>query len=132
MRRPGIFVRPRILRRRRIPKINLFLPFLPSSAQFLDLNWACVQWCNVASPGGMCITSLFYRLSSPSLSLTFLTHVYRYYAAALPSILNVFTAQSYLILNCIIGGQSLAAVSNKLNDTLGIVIIALITFAVGF
>ena len=80
----------------------------------------------------MCITSLFYRLPSPSLSLTFLTHVYRYYAAALPSILNVFTAQSYLILNCIIGGQSLAAVSNKLNDTLGIVIIALITFAVGF
>ena len=44
----------------------------------------------------------------------------------------MFTAQSYLILNCIIGGQALAAVSNKLNDTLGIVIIALISFAVGF
>ena len=58
--------------------------------------------------------------------------MYRYYAAALPSILNVFSAQSYLILNCIIGGQALAAVSNKLNDTLGIVIIALISFVVGF
>ena len=50
----------------------------------------------------------------------------------LPSILNVFSMQSFLILNCIIGGQALAAVSNKLNDTLGIVIIALISFAVSF
>ena len=37
-----------------------------------------------------------------------------------------------MILNGIIGGQALAAVSDKLNDTLGIVIIALISFAVGF
>jgi hypothetical protein len=44
----------------------------------------------------------------------------------------VFSAQSYLILNGIIGGQALAAVSDKVNDTLGIVIIALISFAVGF
>ena len=58
--------------------------------------------------------------------------MYRYYAAALPSILNVFTQQSYMILNGIIGGQALAAVSDKLNDTLGIVIIALISFGVGF
>jgi purine-cytosine permease-like protein len=57
-------------------------------------------------------------------------YIYRYYAAALPSILNVFSAQSYLVLNSIIGGQAIAAVSNKLDDTLGIVIIALISFAV--
>jgi hypothetical protein len=44
----------------------------------------------------------------------------------------VFTAQSYLILTGIIGGQALAAVSDKLDDTLGIVIIALVSFAVGF
>ena len=44
----------------------------------------------------------------------------------------MFSAQSYLILNGIIGGQALAAVSDKLNDTLGIVIIGLISFAVGF
>ena len=56
--------------------------------------------------------------------------MYRYYAAALPSTLNVFTAQSFLVLNCIIGGQALAAVSNKLDDTLGIVIIGLISLAV--
>jgi hypothetical protein len=42
----------------------------------------------------------------------------------------VFSAQSYLVLNSIIGGQAIAAVSNKLDDTLGIVIIALISFAV--
>jgi Permease for cytosine/purines, uracil, thiamine, allantoin len=32
---------------------------LPSSAQFLDLNWECVQWSNVASPGGMCAKHFF-------------------------------------------------------------------------
>ena len=60
------------------------------------------------------------------------TYIYRYYAAAIPSILNVFSSQSFLILNSIIGGQALAAVSNKLNDTLGIVIIGLISFTVRF
>ena len=60
------------------------------------------------------------------------THIYRYYAAALPSILNVFSLQCFLILNSIIGGQALAAVSDKLNDTLGVVIIGLISFVVGF
>ena len=61
-----------------------------------------------------------------------LIYIYRYYAAALPSLLNVLSAQCYLILNCIIGGQALAAVSNNLDDTLGIVIIGLISFVVGF
>lgn len=56
----------------------------------------------------------------------------RYYAAAIPSALNVFSSQSFLILNCIVGGQALAAVSHKLDDTLGIVIIGLISFAVSF
>ena len=61
-----------------------------------------------------------------------ITDIYRYYAASLPSILNVFSSQSFLILNAIIGGQALAAVSNKLDDTLGIVIIGLVSFIVGF
>ena len=43
----------------------------------------------------------------------------------------MLTSQSYLILDTIIGGQALAGVSNKLNDTLGIVIIGLISFVVG-
>ena len=56
--------------------------------------------------------------------------MYRYYAAALPCFLNVCTSQSFLILNAIVGGQAIAAVSDKLSDTLGIVIIGLISFAV--
>ncbi|EDR12120.1 cytosine-purine permease [Laccaria bicolor S238N-H82] len=46
-----------------------------------------------------------------------------YYGSIIPSLLNVISMQGYLILNCIIGGQSLAAVSHHLNDTLGIVIV---------
>ena len=76
------------------------------------------------------IPSFFFFCILASVSKSLI--LYRYYAAALPSILNVFSAQSYLILNSIIGGQALAAVSNKLNDTLGIVIIASISFVVGF
>lgn len=48
----------------------------------------------------------------------------------LPAALNVFSLQGFLILNCIIGGQTLASVSDHLNDTLGIVIIGLISLAV--
>jgi hypothetical protein len=38
--------------------------------------------------------------------------------------------QGFLILNCIIGGQTLASLSSRLNDTLGIVIIGIITLVV--
>lgn len=38
--------------------------------------------------------------------------------------------QGFLVLNCIIGGQTLASVSPHLNDTLGIVIISVIALAV--
>jgi len=38
--------------------------------------------------------------------------------------------QGFLILNCIIGGQTLASVSSHLDDTLGIVIISVISLAV--
>ena len=54
----------------------------------------------------------------------------RYYGAIIPSILNVVSMQGYLVINCIIGGQALATVSDKLTDTLGIVIISLISLAV--
>ena len=39
--------------------------------------------------------------------------------------------QGFLILNCIIGGQTLASVSDHLNETLGIVIIGIISLVVG-
>ena len=56
----------------------------------------------------------------------------RYYGAIIPSALTVFSMQGFLILNCIIGGQTLASVSGgHLDDTLGIVIIGLISLAVG-
>ena len=54
----------------------------------------------------------------------------RYYATMLPAALNVFSMQGFVILNCIIGGQTLASVSSHLDDTLGIVIISLISLAV--
>jgi hypothetical protein len=38
--------------------------------------------------------------------------------------------QGFLIVNCILGGQTLASVSSHLNDTLGIVIISVISLAV--
>jgi len=54
-----------------------------------------------------------------------------YYGAVIPSILNVFSMQGFLILNCIIGGQTIASVSSHLDDTLGIVIISVISLVVG-
>lgn len=54
----------------------------------------------------------------------------RYYPAMLPAALNVFSMQGFLILNCIIGGQTLASVSDHLDDILGIVIISLISLVV--
>ena len=56
--------------------------------------------------------------------------VARSYAVMLPAALNVFSMQGFLILNCIIGGQTLASISSHLNDTLGIVIISLIAMVV--
>ncbi|KAI0363971.1 hypothetical protein BV20DRAFT_957222 [Pilatotrama ljubarskyi] len=55
-----------------------------------------------------------------------------YYGAILPSLLNVLSMQGYLIVNTIIGGQTLAEVSGHLSATLGIVVIALISLAITF
>ena len=53
-----------------------------------------------------------------------------YYGSIIPSAFTVFSMQGFLILNCIIGGQTLASVSSHLNDTLGIVIIGVISLVV--
>lgn len=55
-----------------------------------------------------------------------------YYGAIIPSALNVFSLQGFLILNCIIGGQTIASVSSHIDDTLGIVIISIISLVVTF
>ena len=57
----------------------------------------------------------FFILTSVSKSLIYIvTIIFRYYSVALPSVLNMFSARSYLIISSIIGGQALAAVSDKL------------------
>ncbi|KAL0566742.1 hypothetical protein V5O48_015260 [Marasmius crinis-equi] len=55
-----------------------------------------------------------------------------YFGAILPAAFNVFSMIGFLILSCITGGQLLAAVFSNLNDTLGIVIIALVSLAISF
>lgn len=56
----------------------------------------------------------------------------RYYGAIIPSILNVISLQGYLIINCIIGGQTLASASSHLDATTGVIITGLISLAVSF
>ncbi|KAI0263039.1 cytosine-purine permease [Gloeopeniophorella convolvens] len=55
-----------------------------------------------------------------------------FYGSMIPSLLNAFSLQGFLILNTIVGGQTLAAVSPHLDDTLGIVIIGVISLVVCF
>jgi purine-cytosine permease-like protein len=56
----------------------------------------------------------------------------RFYGAIIPSVLNVISLQGFLVLNSIIGGQTLASVSDHLNDTAGIVVISVISLIVTF
>ncbi|TDL24490.1 cytosine-purine permease [Rickenella mellea] len=55
-----------------------------------------------------------------------------YYGSLIPSILNVISMECYLILNSIIGGQTLASVSEQVSWSAGIIIISLISFLVAF
>ncbi|TFY57346.1 hypothetical protein EVG20_g8587, partial [Dentipellis fragilis] len=55
-----------------------------------------------------------------------------FYGSMIPSLLSVFSSQGFLILNRIMGGQALASVSDKIDDTAGIVIIAVISLVVTF
>ncbi|KAG1868499.1 cytosine-purine permease [Suillus subluteus] len=55
-----------------------------------------------------------------------------YFGAIIPAVLNVITSEGFLILNCIIGGQTIASLSSQLNDTLGIVIISITSLVVTF
>jgi len=55
-----------------------------------------------------------------------------YYGAMIPTVLTVFSMIGLVIVNAIAGGQILASVSTRLDDTLGIVIISLISFGVCF
>ncbi|KAI0316074.1 cytosine-purine permease [Amylostereum chailletii] len=77
----------------------------------------------------------YFSIFGPKLGTRAMVHArysWGFYGAMIPAILNVFTMQSFLILNTIIGGQTLASVSSHLNATLGIVIISILTLIVMF
>lgn len=73
-----------------------------------------------------------YVISSPNpLELRMLTPLHRFYLAAVPAILNAATMMGFMILNCILGGETLASVSDgKLSWNVGIVIIAIVSLFV--
>ena len=97
------------------------------SVLYSDLNLAPGRWFKVDSPGGALLN---YPQSCATSRTNYLLD--RLYGAMIPSALNVFTCQAYLILNSIIGGQALAAASQNLDDTLGIVIIGVVSVVVCF
>ncbi|KAG9311748.1 cytosine-purine permease [Chiua virens] len=82
-----------------------------------------------------CACPAFFAVYGPKLGMRAMVQArysWGYYGSIIPSALNVFSLQGFLVLNCIIGGQTLASVSPHLNDTLGIVIISVISLVVTF
>ncbi|TFY57856.1 hypothetical protein EVG20_g8379 [Dentipellis fragilis] len=83
----------------------------------------------------LCAVPAYFAVFGPKLGTRAMVQSrfsWGFYGSMIPSILNVFSLQGFLILNCIVGGQTLASVSDKLNDTAGIVIIAVISLVVTF
>ncbi|KAF8639471.1 hypothetical protein AX17_001491 [Amanita inopinata Kibby_2008] len=77
----------------------------------------------------------YFASFGPKLGTRTMVHArysWGYYGVIIPSTLNAISMQGLLIVNCIIGGQTLSGVSPKLDDTLGIVIAGLISFVVCF
>ncbi|KAI0711394.1 purine-cytosine permease [Earliella scabrosa] len=82
-----------------------------------------------------CAIPAYFAVFGPKLgmrSMVLARYSWGYYGSLLPSAFTVFSMQGFLILNCIIGGQTLASVSDHLNETLGIVIIGIISLVVTF
>ncbi|KAI9056492.1 hypothetical protein FKP32DRAFT_1469921 [Trametes sanguinea] len=82
-----------------------------------------------------CAFPAFFAIFGPKLgtrSMVLSRFSWGYYGVIIPSVLNVLSLQGYLVVNTIIGGQTLAEVSGHLSATLGIVIIALISLAITF
>ncbi|KAG1815189.1 permease for cytosine/purines, uracil, thiamine, allantoin-domain-containing protein [Suillus subaureus] len=83
----------------------------------------------------VCLLPAFFAVFGPKLGTRAMVQArfsWGYFGAIIPTVLNVFSMQGFLILNCIVGGQTLASLSSRLNDTLGIVIIGIITLVVTF
>ncbi|OAX40640.1 hypothetical protein K503DRAFT_714213 [Rhizopogon vinicolor AM-OR11-026] len=82
-----------------------------------------------------CLLPAFFAVFGPKLGTRAMVQArfsWGYFGAIIPTVLNVFSMQGFLILNCIVGGQTLASLSSHLDDTLGIVIISIISLAVTF
>ncbi|EPS96407.1 hypothetical protein FOMPIDRAFT_53640 [Fomitopsis schrenkii] len=82
-----------------------------------------------------CTIPAFFATFGPKLGMRGMVQArfcWGYYGALIPSTLVTLTLQGYLILNTIVGGQTLGSVSAHLNASLGIVIIALVTLVVVF
>ncbi|KAH9929065.1 permease for cytosine/purines, uracil, thiamine, allantoin-domain-containing protein [Epithele typhae] len=82
-----------------------------------------------------CAFPSFFAIFGPKLgtrSMVAARFSWGYYGAVIPSILNVLSMQGYLVINTIVGGQTLAEASPHLDATLGIVIIALISLIITF
>lgn len=69
-------------------------------------------------------------VSERSPLVAFIRYFCRYYGASLPSLLNAVSLQGFLVINSIVGGQTLASVSKDLSWTVGIVIIGVIALFV--
>ncbi|KAI0360457.1 cytosine-purine permease [Trametes cingulata] len=82
-----------------------------------------------------CVFPAYFAVFGPKLgmrSMVLARYSWGYFGSIIPSAFTVFSMQGFLILNCIIGGQTLASVSNHLDDTLGIVIIGVLSLVVTF
>ncbi|OCH88731.1 hypothetical protein OBBRIDRAFT_733921 [Obba rivulosa] len=82
-----------------------------------------------------CAFPAWFAVLGPKLgirSMVFARFSWGYYAALIPAVLNVLSMHGYLIINAIVGGQTLGATSTHLGASLGIVIIGLISLLVTF
>ncbi|KAI0056606.1 purine-cytosine permease [Artomyces pyxidatus] len=83
----------------------------------------------------LCAVPAYFAVFGPKLGTRAMVQSrfsFGFYGAIIPSTLNAFSLMGFLILNTIVGGQTLAAVSPRLNDTVGIVVIGVISLAVCF
>ncbi|KAH7910973.1 permease for cytosine/purines, uracil, thiamine, allantoin-domain-containing protein [Hygrophoropsis aurantiaca] len=82
-----------------------------------------------------CIVPAFLAVYGPKIGTRAMVQSrfsFGYYGSIIPSALNAFSMQGFLILNSIIGGQTLASVSSHISDNVGIVIISVISLVVTF
>jgi len=83
----------------------------------------------------ICAFPAFFAIFGPKMGMRAMVQArfsWGYFGAIIPSVLNVVSLQGFLILNCMIGGQTLASVSPHLNDNLGIIAIGMISLAITF